>query len=160
MRLSFRLVYTLTSNDMGILAVVAQCTSTSICTVLYFLSATLLFNPLVYTIVSNTSVRFLYSTLSVATLVIGLVTSSTFRPRQESDITYESTACTPDAYTDIENKCITVSTRSRVIMGSLWFLASLCKSLAYYGMYMMLVRHKLLTLHMYYKIWFRFYAKL
>ena len=57
------------------------------------------------------------------------------RPDVIDDVT-----CTEDDYSKLEcgeEECL--SKRSRVIMGSLWFFASLCKSIAYYGMYMTLV---------------------
>ena len=105
-----------------------------------FVLATLIFNPIVYAILNATSVRFVYTVLAVVTFTVGLMTSCTFRERRDSDAADDVT-CAEDCYTKLDSEqeeCL--SLRSRVIMGSLWFLASLCKCTAYYGMYMTLVR--------------------
>ena len=104
-----------------------------------FVLATLIFNPIVYAILNATSVRFVYTVLAVVTFTVGLMTSYTFRERRDTDVSDDVT-CTEDDYSKLEcgeEECL--SKRSRVIMGSLWFSASLCKSIAYYGMYMTLV---------------------
>ena len=104
-----------------------------------FVLANIIYLPIVFEFLNATNARFVYSVLAVVTIIVGLVTSLTFRERRDSDAADDVT-CAEDSYTKLESEqeeCL--SLRSRVVMGSLWFCASLCKCTAYYGMYMTLV---------------------
>ena len=49
-------------------------------------SANLIINPIIYQLLNATSVSFVYAVLAIVTIIIGLVTSMTFRERRDSDI--------------------------------------------------------------------------
>lgn len=103
--------------------------------------ATLIFNPLTYEIIDAHGWRMAYTILSVAMFVIGSLTAATFRPRDSSDhVTMPMpTGSKQDAYDEIIHSNVSLHRRTKIIMGSIWFVASTCKSVGYYTPFLTLV---------------------
>ena len=57
-------------------------------------SATLIYNPIVYAIIDTRGVHFVYVFFAIVFLVLGILFSSSFRPRRDTDISSEVTCTT------------------------------------------------------------------
>ena len=119
------------------------------CFVFLNILATLIFNPIVYLIIDAKGVHYVYAVFAIILLVLGVLFSSAFRPRRDTDISSEVTSPSEtESSSAHENTNETLPKRSRVILGGLWLCANLCKFLPYYGMFLVLVsKHHKDTLH-------------
>ncbi len=102
-------------------------------------AATLVFNPLTYTILSNIGWRLTYAVYAAAILVTGVPAAVIFKSKEDDDSDSELQT----TYEEFDNKPAPITRRTKYLMGGIWLVASTLKSIAYYTPFVTLVSPRL-----------------